>query len=87
VEVEEGQKLITTGPYAVVRHPMYSGVMLMYFFTPIALGSWWALIPFIPLPFFLALRIINEEKILVKGLTGYEEYRRRVPSRMIPHIW
>ncbi len=87
VEVEEGQKVISTGPYSVVRHPMYTGVLLMFLFTPIALGSWWALIPFIPLPVILALRILNEEKVLTKNLSGYEEYRKTVPFRLIPYIW
>jgi len=87
VEVEEGQKVISTGPYSVVRHPMYIGVLLMFLFTPIALGSWWALIPFIPMPVILALRILNEEKVLTKNLSGYEEYRKTVPFRLIPYIW
>ena len=87
VEVDEDQKLITTGPYAVVRHPMYSGVLLMFLFTPVALGSWWALIPFIPLPLFLLWRIVGEEKVLLRSLSGYAEYRRQVRFRMIPGIW
>jgi protein-S-isoprenylcysteine O-methyltransferase Ste14 len=87
VEVEEGQKVISTGPYSLVRHPMYIGVLLMFLFTPIALGSWWALIPFISLPVFLVLRILNEEKVLTKNLSGYEEYRKTVPFRLIPYIW
>ena len=87
VEVEEGQKVISTGPYSVVRHPMYIGVLLMFLFTPIALGSWWALIPFIPMPVILALRILNEEKVLTKNLSGYEEYLKTVPFRLIPYIW
>lgn len=87
VEVEAGQKVISTGPYSIVRHPMYTGVLLMFLFAPLALGSWWALIPFISLPFFLVLRILNEEKLLTKNLSGYEEYRKTVPFRLIPHIW
>jgi protein-S-isoprenylcysteine O-methyltransferase Ste14 len=87
VEVEEGQKAISTGPYSVVRHPMYTGVLLMFLFTPIALGSWWALIPFISLPVFLVLRILNEEKVLTRNLSGYEEYLKTVPFRLIPYIW
>jgi protein-S-isoprenylcysteine O-methyltransferase Ste14 len=87
VEVVEGQKVINTGPYSIVRHPMYTGVLLMYTSTPIALGSWWAMIPFITLPVFLVLRILNEEKVLVRDLPGYEEYRRTVRYRLIPHIW
>ena len=87
VEVEEGQKVISTGPYSVVRHPMYTSVLLMFLFSPIALGSWCALIPFISLPVFLVLRILNEEKALTKNLSGYEEYRKTVPFRLIPYIW
>lgn len=87
VEVDEGQPVITTGPYAVVRHPMYTAVLLMFLFTPIALGSWWALLPIIPLPVILALRILTEEKVLIKELPGYTEYRKSVPFRLIPSIW
>jgi protein-S-isoprenylcysteine O-methyltransferase Ste14 len=87
VEVDEGQKLITTGPYAVVRHPMYSSVVLLFFFAPIALGSWWALIPFIPLPLILMLRIRSEEKVLERDLAGYKDYRRKVRFRLIPLVW
>ena len=87
VEVEEGQKVISTGPYSVVRHPMYTSVLLMFLFSPIALGSWCALIPFISLPVILVLRILNEEKVLTKNLSGYEEYRKTVPFRLIPYIW
>ncbi|MCJ7681738.1 MAG: isoprenylcysteine carboxylmethyltransferase family protein [Candidatus Aminicenantes bacterium] len=87
VEVDKGQPVITTGPYRVVRHPMYTAVLLMFFFTPIALGSWWALIPMIPLPVILVLRILTEEKVLIKELSGYAEYRKTVRFRLIPYIW
>ena len=87
VEVDEGQKLITTGPYAVIRHPMYSSVILLFFFAPIALGSWWGLIPFIPLPLILMLRIRTEEKVLERDLAGYEDYRQKVRFRLIPLVW
>ena len=87
IEVVKGQEVITTGPYAIVRHPMYLGVLVMYILTPIALGSWWA-VPifslFIPL---LVWRIIAEEKILLRDLPGYSEYCRERKYRLLPHIW
>jgi protein-S-isoprenylcysteine O-methyltransferase Ste14 len=87
VQVEEGQRVISTGLYRFVRHPMYSGAILMFLFTPLALGSWWALpgsFLFIPL---LVLRILNEEKILRRDLPGYSEYCLRTPSRLVPLVW
>jgi len=87
VEVEQGQRLITTGPYSVVRHPMYSGVLLMFLFAPVALGSWWALFPFIPLPVILILRILSEERMLRRELEGYDDYMDKVRFRLIPGLW
>ncbi|MGB7873734.1 MAG: isoprenylcysteine carboxylmethyltransferase family protein [Anaerolineales bacterium] len=87
VEVEQGQEVISTGPYALVRHPMYSGVLLMYSFSPLALGSTWAMLPMILLPCFLAARILNEEKVLREELEGYEEYTQKVKYRLIPGLW
>jgi len=87
VEVEEGQKVITTGPYSVVRHPMYSGMIIMFLFTPLALGSWWALVVFIFLPLVLVLRIQNEEQVLLNDLPGYQEYCQKTPYRLIPYVW
>ena len=87
VEVEKGQRVITTGPYAVVRHPMYTGIILMYLFTPIALGSWWALLIFGFTPVVLILRIFNEEELLKKDLTGYKEYCQKVRYRLMPYVW
>jgi protein-S-isoprenylcysteine O-methyltransferase Ste14 len=87
VEVEEGQQVVTTGPYAVVRHPMYVGVLLMVLCTPLALGSWWALVPILPLPFLLVLRIRNEEEVLTQELAGYPEYRKKTRYRLIPYLW
>ncbi|MDD1659665.1 MAG: isoprenylcysteine carboxylmethyltransferase family protein [Methanomicrobiales archaeon] len=87
VEVEAGQRVISTGPYALVRHPMYLGETVMFLATPIALGSWWALPVFLLLPVFLVFRIRNEEKVLVRELPGYAEYCRKTRYRLIPHIW
>jgi len=87
IEVDEEQKVISTGLYALVRHPMYVGVLLMYIPTPLALGSYWGLIPFALLPLSLALRILNEEKVLSENLPGYKEYCEKTRYRLIPYIW
>lgn len=87
VEVEDGQKVISTGPYAYVRHPMYTGMIVLYLATPIALGSFWGVIPAVMLPFLLILRISNEEKVLCENLEGYKEYLDKVKYRLIPFIW
>jgi protein-S-isoprenylcysteine O-methyltransferase Ste14 len=87
VEVEKEQTVISSGPYSIVRHPMYLGTMVMYSFTPLALGSWWALIPALMVVPVLVLRILDEEKVLVAELKGYEEYRQKVHYRLIPGIW
>lgn len=87
IEVAEEQQVITSGPYSVVRHPMYAGASLLLIFSPIALGSWIAL-PF-PLPLILVIvvRLLDEEKFLSKNLSGYEAYREKVHYRLIPFIW
>jgi protein-S-isoprenylcysteine O-methyltransferase Ste14 len=87
VETYAGQQVISTGPYAVIRHPMYAGTSLLYVATPLALGSWWAVLPalaFIPVFVF---RIRNEEDVLVRELPGYDEYRRKVGYRLVPFVW
>ena len=87
IEVEQEQKIISSGPYAVVRHPMYLGELLMYIFSPLALGSYWAMIPAILiLPVFVA-RIWNEESVLARDLKGYREYLQKTKYRLIPGIW
>lgn len=81
------QEVISTGPYAVVRHPFYAGALLADVFFPIALGSWWGL-PFAPaMLFVIVARLLDEEQFLRRGLPGYEEYCRRVRYRLIPHVW
>ncbi len=87
VEVQEGQKVIDTGLYGVVRHPMYLATLLMFLPMPIVLGSFWGLIPFAIYPVAIIFRIINEENVLSEGLAGYSEYRKKVKYRLIPFIW
>jgi len=87
VEVEGGQRVITTGPYSVVRHPMYAVLMPLYMFTPLALGSYWGLIPALLMPVVFVARIFDEERVLSRELEGYKEYMGRVKYRLIPGIW
>lgn len=87
VEVQEGQRVIDTGLYGIVRHPMYLAVSLLYLSIPIVLGSWWALLLMSPCIFLLVLRIRNEEQVLHQGLSGYTDYTKRVRYRMIPFVW
>jgi protein-S-isoprenylcysteine O-methyltransferase Ste14 len=87
IEVDENQKVISTGPYAIVRHPMYSSVIIFYFFTPIALGSYFAVIPALLFSLVLIPRIIGEENELLESLDGYREYTQKVKYRLIPGIW
>jgi protein-S-isoprenylcysteine O-methyltransferase Ste14 len=87
VEVSKNQTVISTGTYSLVRHPMYLGVSIMFLATPLALGSYWGLIPFIAIPILLIPRILNEEKVLSEQLPNYKEYCRKVKYRMIPFIW
>jgi len=87
VRVAEGQTVISTGPYATVRHPMYSGALLVLAGMPLALGSWWGLL-FVPLFIgVFAWRLLQEEKLLRKDLPGYEKYLRKVHYRLVPYIW
>lgn len=87
VEVVDGQKIITTGIYSIIRHPMYLGVLIMYLSTPFVLGSLWSLIPFSLIIPILILRILNEEKVLKSELPGYTEYCSRTRKRLIPYLW
>ena len=87
VEIQEGQKVITTGPYTLVRHPMYTSIILIMLATPIALGSTWGVLPNIPFIFLLAARAKNEEELLVDELTGYREYMQKTRYRLFPGIW
>lgn len=87
IRVEQGQRVVSTGPYAIVRHPMYSGAFVLLIGTPLALGSWWGLLV---VPLFLPIlifRILNEEEVLARDLPGYTAYQRRVHDRLIPFVW
>ncbi len=87
IEVEAGQQVISSGPYAVVRHPMYLAALPLLVFTPLALGSYWALLAVPPMIVGLVIRIRDEEALLRRALPGYEEYRRKVRWRLLPGIW
>lgn len=87
VEIQEGQQVITTGPYAFVRHPMYLSIILIMLATPVALGSWWGVLPVVPFIFLLAARAKNEEELLVDELKGYREYMQKTRHRLFPGIW
>ena len=87
VEIQENQKVISTGLYSVVRHPMYLATLLMFLPLALILGSLWGLIPFALYPVIIVIRIINEEKVLENGLDGYIEYKSKVKYRLIPFIW
>lgn len=87
VEIQENQKVIDTGLYGVVRHPMYLAVTLLFLTIPLVLGSWPCFVLFLCTPALLVLRIRNEEQVLVRGLPGYTEYQQRVRWRLIPLIW
>lgn len=87
IEIQENQKVIDSGLYSVVRHPMYLANILMYLSIPIVLGSYYALLPMFLMSFVFYFRIRNEEKVLIEGLEGYADYMKRVKYRLIPFIW
>ena len=87
VEVDKDQKVISTGLYGIVRHPMYVSVLIMFVFTPVALGSYTGLIPMAAIPFALVFRILNEESVLKRELPGYKKYCEKTKYRLIPYIW
>lgn len=87
IEVQEGQKVVDTGLYGVVRHPMYAATILMFLTMPLILGSVYALVVFFAYPLLMVLRIQGEETLLEKELDGYRDYKQRVKYRLIPYIW
>ncbi len=87
VEVQENQKVISSGLYGIVRHPMYTAVILLFLSMPLVLGSLYSFLIFSVLPFLIAVRIRGEERLLEQGLPGYSEYKQRVKYKLIPFIW
>ena len=87
IEITADQKVIATGPYASVRHPMYFGALLTDCFIPLALGSWWALLPIAVKVPVIMLRVLDEEELLRANLSGYVEYCQTVPHRLVPAVW
>jgi len=87
VKVEEGQKVVDTGLYSIVRHPMYMATILLFLMIPIVLGSWYALIVFAFYPAIIIVRLKDEENLLNRELPGYAEYKKKVKYRIIPFIW
>lgn len=87
VEIQENQKVIDTGLYGIVRHPMYTATLLLFLSMPIVLGSLFSFLVFLIYPFITVKRIKNEEEVLEKNLEGYIEYKKRVRYRLIPYIW
>jgi protein-S-isoprenylcysteine O-methyltransferase Ste14 len=86
IQVASGQTVISTGPYAVVRHPMYTAALVMFLGMPLSLGSWWGALVMVALLPTLAWRLLDEERVLLRDLNGYAEYRRKVRWRLIPLI-
>jgi protein-S-isoprenylcysteine O-methyltransferase Ste14 len=87
IEVAENQKVISTGPYAIVRHPMYASASLYLLGTPLALGSYWGLVPIAAMMPFLIWRLFDEERFLARNLPGYTEYQKGVRHRLVPFVW
>ena len=87
IRVEEGQKVVDTGLYGVVRHPMYAVTVLLFLMIPVILGSWYSLIAFVFYPAIIVVRLKDEEALLARELPGYTEYQQKVKYRLIPFIW
>ena len=87
ISVQEGQKVVDTGLYGIIRHPMYAATILMFLSIPLILGSWYAFFVFLLYPIVIIVRIIYEEKVLDNELHGYLEYKKRVRYRIIPFLW
>lgn len=87
IEVKEGQKLVDTGLYGIVRHPMYTATIFLFLSMPLILGSLYSFLIFLVYPFVIVKRIKNEEKVLEKDLAGYKEYKEKVKFKLFPFIW
>lgn len=87
IAVEQEQKLVSTGPYARVRHPMYAGALVMLLGVPLALGSWWGLLALVPMVLVIVWRLVEEERLLMRELPGYAAYRETVRYRLVPYVW
>jgi protein-S-isoprenylcysteine O-methyltransferase Ste14 len=87
IEVDPDQKVVSAGPYALVRHPMYTGALIMLAGVPLALGSWWGLVPVVLLALAIIWRLLDEEKFLAAKLPGYREYQDQVRYRLVPLLW
>jgi protein-S-isoprenylcysteine O-methyltransferase Ste14 len=87
IQVERGHHVVTTGPYRYVRHPGYAGGMVGLVLGPVALGSWWALVPLVPILIYVFWRTAEEDRFLRRELSGYAAYMERVRYRLIPGVW
>ena len=87
IEVMEGQKVVSTGLYGIVRHPMYTATIAMFLAMPLVMGSWWAFLVMVPYVVAIVTRIKDEEILLTKELEGYQEYKEKVRWKLIPYIW
>ena len=87
IEVMEGQKVVSTGMYGIVRHPMYTATILMFLAMPLVMGSWWAFLVMVPYVVAIVTRVKDEEILLTKELEGYQEYKEKVRWKLIPYIW
>ena len=87
IEVMEGQKVVSTGLYGIVRHPMYTATIGMFLAMPLVMGSWWAFLVMIPYVLAIVTRIKDEEMLLTKELEGYQEYKDKIKWKLIPYIW
>ena len=87
IEVMEGQMVVSTGLYGIVRHPMYTATIGMFLAMPLVMGSWWAFLVMVPYVLAIVTRIKDEETLLTKELEGYHEYKEKVRWRLVPHIW
>jgi protein-S-isoprenylcysteine O-methyltransferase Ste14 len=87
VRAESEQRVISSGPYAIMRHPMYTSALILFIGSPLALGSWWGLVPVAALAAVIVWRLLDEEKYLARNLAGYSEYQREVRARLVPGVW